>query len=117
MDTFNESITVELAHDGFVAVAVDRKYDDGVGYQSTLFFQPGDVRAIADALERFGQGRLDQAITLADGTLRIFDMPPSPMVNIEVDRRADLAHGGYDTLDLGAESVAGVVASLRALSV
>lgn len=117
MDTFTEDTTVELTHDGFVAVSVDRKYDDGVGYRSILHFQAADVRAIADAFERFAAARVDETVTLADGTLRIFDLPPSPMVNVELDRHADLVHGGYDTLDLGLDSVAGVVASLRALSV
>ncbi|HRE88200.1 MAG TPA: hypothetical protein PK095_03585 [Myxococcota bacterium] len=116
MDTLTENTNVELTSDGFVAVSVDRTYDDGIGYRAKLHFQRGDVGAVADAFERFVGNRVDETVTLADGALRIFDMPPSPLVNVELDRHEDLVHGGYDTLDLGVESVAGLVASLRAVA-
>lgn len=37
-------------------------------------------------------------------------------LTVELDRHEDLVHGGYDTLDLGIESVAGLVAALRAVA-
>jgi|GEM_PF-3050395 len=113
MDEFTETTTVVAGSDGFIAIAVDRKYEDDVGYRSALYVQPGDAAAIADALERFAETRLDQTVTLADGQLRIFDMAPSQMINIELERTDDGPHGGYDTMDLGPGSAAGVVSGLR----
>jgi hypothetical protein len=114
MDTFTEVTHVDLSPDGFASLSVERTYDDGIGYRARLYFQTADLRAVSDALERFSRSSCDEVVTLADGILRIFSLPPSPMVNVELERDAALAHGGYDTLDLGPESVATVVAALRA---
>lgn len=115
MDTsFTENTSVNALPDGFVALSVERNFPDGISYRSVLYFQAGDAAAVATGLERFKSLGVDQTVTLADGTLRIFAMEPSPMVNLELDRDAGLAHGGYDTLDLGPDSVGSVVDALRA---
>jgi hypothetical protein len=116
MDDFTETTSVAATDDGFVSISVDRTYDDGIGYRSILHFQVADVGTVADAFERFGATRSDESLKLADGALKIFDMAPSPMVNVELDRAGDLPYGGYDTLDLGPDSVANIVAGLRALA-
>ncbi|PKN57488.1 MAG: hypothetical protein CVU56_10835 [Deltaproteobacteria bacterium HGW-Deltaproteobacteria-14] len=114
MDTFKETTTVSAPLDGFVAISEARDYDDGIRYRSTLYVQVGDLAAVADALERYAAARANESVTLADGTLSVFGMEPSPMVNLELDRAGDLEHGGYETLDLDPSAVAGLVAALRA---
>lgn len=114
MDSFKETTTVSAPLDGFVAISEQRDYDDGIRYRSTLYVQVGDVATLADALERHAATGANESVTLADGTLGVFAMEPSPMVNLELDRDGDLEHGGYETLDLAPSAVAGLVAALRA---
>jgi hypothetical protein len=114
MHDFDEQTRVSTNGDGFIAISVVRTYRDGIVYRSALFFASGDVAAVADALERFAATRRDQSLALADGTLRIFHMPPSEMINLELERAERVPHGGYDTLDLAPGSAADVASALRA---
>ena len=113
MNQFSETVDISPTDDGFVSVSVHRRYDSGISYRSVLFFQPGDSAQIADAFDRFVADRTEQSVDLADGRLRLFGQEPGIMLNIELHRDQNLAHGGYDTMDLAPDSVATVSKGLR----
>jgi hypothetical protein len=113
MAKFQETASVSLTDDDFVAVSVQRAYDDGVQYRSVLYFQRADATKVADAVERFLRAQLDDNVALVDGSVHLFPQERGNMINVELTRDDALPHGGYDTLDFSPDSAATVIAGLR----
>jgi hypothetical protein len=116
MEPLRELLRVEPTTEGMIAVTVERTYDDGIGYRARLRLSPDEARALSGALDRFAKARVDQSVSAPCSVLRVFELPPSPAVHIELVRPGTIGPDHDDTLDLLPRSVADVIASLRALA-
>ena len=113
MPRHQETVQVSPTDDGFIAIDVHRKYDDGVEYRSKLYFQRADATKLADAVERFTRTPVDDSVDLVDGVVHLFPQERGDMINVELTRDGALPHGGYDTLDFGPATAPAIIAGLR----